>query len=103
MQKIINGKLYDTETATEVASYWNNLSANDFRRELEELYITKKGAWFLYGEGGPLSHYAKYSENQSWGSSEIIALTPDEAYEWCERHNKVKVIERYFSDKVEEA
>lgn len=103
MKKFINGKLYNTETAIEVASYWNKLGASDFRRVSEELYITKKGAWFLYGEGGAMSHYAKSSGNQSWGSSAIIALTPDEAYEWCEEHNEVTVIEEYFSDKVEEA
>ena len=103
MIKIINGKRYNTDTATEVAKYWNGLGDGDFRHLMEELYITSKGAWFLYGKGGAISKYAESAGNQSWGSSTIIPLTDDEAYEWCERHNKADVIEEYFSDKVEEA
>ncbi|GAB3533127.1 hypothetical protein GCM10027443_18050 [Pontibacter brevis] len=101
MIRIINGKRYNTETATEVASYSNNLSGYQYMKE--ELFLTKKGAWFLYGEGGAMSKYAESAGNQSWGSSKIIPLTPEEAFEWCESHDKVKAIEQYFHDRVEEA
>ena len=58
MKKIIDGFLYDTETAAEVAStrygYWGDAS------ELSEtLYITTKGNWFVYGNGGPMSKWGK--------------------------------------------
>lgn len=54
MKKVINGKVYNTETAEEVASY-SFSNSNDFRYIREKLYRTKKGNWFLYGEGGPMT------------------------------------------------
>lgn len=103
MIEIIEKKRYNTDTATEVASYSNGLGGGDFRSMSETLYLTPKGAWFLYGRGGALSKYAESAGNQSWGSSKIIPMTPDEAYEWCESHNEVKAIQKYFNDWIEEA
>ncbi len=41
-KKIINRKVYNTETAELIGKYWNGLSTNDFHYVYEELYITKK-------------------------------------------------------------
>ena len=49
MKKIINNKMYNTETATEVASYDNGCYLSDFRHFREELYRKRTGEFFLYG------------------------------------------------------
>lgn len=48
MKRIINGKTYDTDTAELVASGDNGCDVGDCWRRNEELYRTKKGAYFIY-------------------------------------------------------
>ena len=103
MKKIVNGLKYDTETATKVAEYEPFSNTTDFNWWCEELYRTSEGKWFKYGEGGPLSMYAKSGGKQTWGSSEIIPLAQDEAYEWLEKYNFVDKIEQYFPNNIEDA
>lgn len=86
MKKIINGKVYDTDTAKMVGSWDNGHPANDFAYCSEELYRKKTGEFFLNGEGGALSRYANHSgDNSGWGD-EIIPLTYNAAQEWAEKH-----------------
>lgn len=103
MKKIIDGKMYNTETAILVAEDDNGFGCGDFQYACEELYITKKGTFFLYGEGGAMSKYSDSSGNNSWGIREINPLDKDEAYEWLEECNEVEAIEKYFSDRIQEA
>jgi hypothetical protein len=100
---IINGKRYNTETATKIASYWNRLSDQDFRHVSELLYKTPKGEFFLSGEGGPLTEYAVKEGSTSYGSSRITVLTPDEAKAWLEKHQKVAELEAEFGDTIVDA
>ena len=87
MKKIINGKLYDTETAKCVGTWSNNRSRRDFSSCEEELYRKRTGEFFLYGEGGPMTKYAKSCGDNSWsGGEEIIPLTAAKAREWAEEH-----------------
>lgn len=86
MKKIINGKLYNTETAKEVASWWNGLGVRDFRNCEESLYLKKTGEYFLFGKGGGASSYAQRFGDM-WGYGEKIKpLTEEEAREWAEEH-----------------
>jgi hypothetical protein len=102
-KKVINGKVYNTETATRVASYDNGLSHRDFGFCEEDLYKTKKGAWFLHGEGGAMSRWSRPVEsNGRCGGSGIEVLTQAEALAWCEEHGvDADVIAEHFQ--VEEA
>lgn len=86
-RKIINGKLYNTETATCVGRYYNSLSTSDFRFFEEELFSKHTGEYFLSGEGGPLSKYAEYLDDgcRTYGK-DILPLSLDEAKEWVEHH-----------------
>ena len=64
MKKIIGGngkpwRRYDTETAKAVGSRDNGLSYRDFNHVEETLYRKKTGEFFLHGEGGPMTKYAK--------------------------------------------
>lgn len=56
MKKIIEGKIYNTDTAREIGRY-DYLSATDFEHVSEVLYRTNKGSYFLYYEGGAMSKY----------------------------------------------
>ena len=104
MKRIINKKCYDTATATEVAEFDNNCGPGDFKMLRKTLYLTKKGNWFMHGEGGAMTEYAESCGNNCrCGGSTILPLTPQEAYEFCERYHATEAITKYFGDLVEDA
>jgi len=103
MKQVIDGKLYNTETAIEIGSYWNGLSTRDFRRVSEELYRTKSGNYFLAGTGGPLTPYAESNGESTWGSSRIIPLSKEEAFEWAQQYLSTDEVLKEFPDMIEEA
>ena len=83
MKKIIDGKMYNTETAEKIWHYDNGETGFDWCEET--LYQKKTGEFFLYGEGGARSRYAESAGNGFWGSgSRIIPLREDEARAWAE-------------------
>ena len=87
MKKIIKGRVYDTETATELASYSNGGTWRDFSHFEETLYRKKTGEFFLHGEGGPMTRYAEAQGQNSWsGGERIMPMTYAEAQEWAEKH-----------------
>lgn len=104
MKKVINGKVYNTETATEIGHYWNGLSDRDFNHLSETLYKTAKGNYFLAGEGGPLTKYSHSCGDNSWsGGVRIIPLTREEAFDWAQESLSEEVVFSEFSDLIEEA
>ena len=103
MKAIIEGKRYNTETARKVGNYYNGLGSGDFRNVDEDLYVTKSGNYFLAGEGGAMTKYAKGNGNTTWGSSKIIPMTKEEAFEWAESKLATKEVEAEFSDMVVDA
>ncbi len=99
MKKIINGKVYDTKTAQEMARYSTGGSWNDFRHYEETLYRKKTGEYFLFGEGGPMTQYAERVELNSWGSgSRIMPMTYQEATAWAEEHLDGDEYEEIFGE-----
>lgn len=96
MKQIIDGKMYNTETATLVGEYWNGYGRGDFNFVVEELYQKKNKEFFLYGEGGPLSKWSrKYGGNYCYGE-DIIPMSDEAAMEWAQIHLDVdKYIEMF--------
>ena len=94
MKKVIRGLRYNTDTAKKVGSdSYSNYG--DLQYWSEELYRTSQGNWFLYGEGGALSKYAR---------SAIIPLTRVKAMSWLEVHTTgSEAIKKYFTDVIEDA
>lgn len=87
MKKVINGSLYNTETAqclgcVEPAGY--DQRAFDYFRET--LYRTKAGKYFLHGEGHGNSRYGEWHGNTGGWGEKIMPLTVDEAKEWAEEN-----------------
>lgn len=103
MKKIIDGKMYNTDTATPIGTWSNNLSTRDFRNETATLYVTKKGAFFVAGESGPMGSFAYSVGDMTSGGEGLFALTKKEALEWAERYLDPEDYEEYFSDLIEEA
>lgn len=85
MKKIINGKMYNTETAKEIGSWSNNRSYSDFSYCEETLYLKKTGEYFLFGEGGPMTRYAERCGDMLCDGSEIHPMTEEQAKRWAEQ------------------
>ena len=86
MKMIIRNKIYNTATARELGmdSYSN---PGDFHYWRETLFQKRTGEYFLYGEGGPMSHYARSVGQNEWaGGEKIFPLSPDKARAWAEKH-----------------
>lgn len=103
MIKVIDGKTYNTKTAKEIDHYSNGLGCRDFRNLNERLYITKKGNFFLKGEGGAMTKYSRPVGDMTDGGDGIIPLSKMEALEWMENYGAVQDFEAYFSDIIEDA
>lgn len=86
MKKIIENKLFNTETAEVVGRYTNDLLQTDFRYMEETLCKKKTGEYFLYGYGGAMSKYCKECADGWSGSEQITPLSLDEAKAWAEEH-----------------
>ena len=84
MRKIINGRTYNTETSKIVGECSKSYPRNDFNYCREMLYKNTKGAYFLYGEGGPMSKYARRYGNSTGGGEDITPMTYEEARRWAE-------------------
>ena len=96
MNKVIKGKRYDTSKAQAVgyASYSNR---GDFGFWEETLYRKRTGEFFLHGEGGANSKYAKQVEQNSWcGGEKIIPLTYEKAQKWAEEYMDGDEYEKIF-------
>ncbi|MFX0547615.1 hypothetical protein ACEWPL_019045 [Roseovarius sp. S1116L3] len=103
MRKIIDRKIYDMKTAISVATDADH-DMNGWRWYEETLYRTNKGAWFLAGEGGPLSRYAvHFGRGESAAGEDIIPLSDEEAFEWLAQIEDFSAIETHFSDYIDDA
>ena len=86
MQKIINGKRYNTHTA-HFCGDWESGRYGDPDHVYEVLYQKRTGEFFLYGAGGAKSKYAKEVSLNHWDKGEeIIPLTETQAKEWAKTY-----------------
>lgn len=102
MKKIINAKVYNTETANRVGAWDNGYFTNDFNYCSEDLYQKKTGEFFLHGEGGALSTYASHEGYMTGYGERIIPMTYDEAAQWAERHMTGEQYEQIFGEVSED-
>lgn len=103
MRKIINNKVYDTETAKKRGEWSNGRSYRDFSWCEETLYQKKTGEFFLHGAGGPQSRYSEQRSDNCWGCGErIIPLAVSAAKIWAETHLEADEYEAMFGPVVED-
>ena len=101
MKKIINGKLYNTQTAKALASRDNHCQPGSFDYVEEILYRKKTGEFFMRGSGGARTIYSEHFEGGSRGSSRIVPLTDAKARKWVETYADADKYTEIFGD-VEE-
>lgn len=101
MRKIIDGRKYDTDTAQELAE-WKDGWPRDNTRVRETLYRKRTGEYFLLGEGGPDSRYARQVElalfSEGW---RIMPLTFEQARQWAEDRLDADEYEGLFGEVTE--
>ena len=86
MKKIIDGKMYNTDTAKAI-SIWNDGQYGGFNYIEETLFKKRTGEYFLYGFSGALGKYREQVDTNSWsGGSKIIPYTETEAKRWLEKY-----------------
>ena len=103
MKKIINNKVYDTDTAKQVGAWDNGAGYGDFNHMEETLYQKRTGEYFLHGRGGPMTKYAVSCGNNSWsGGEKIIPLAYENARAWAEEHLDADKYIDLFGDPDEE-
>lgn len=101
MKKIINGKRYDTDTATLIGSAGYGYPG-DFEYWEENLYRKKTGEFFIHGKGGAMSKYSRMTGQNEWsGGEEIRPISFKEAQEWGEKYLDADEYEQVFG-KIEE-
>lgn len=104
MKRIIDGKRYDTETATLVHEWDNGRYASDFSYRSKDLYRTLRGSWFILHAGGAMTGMAvAVGSNGRGGSSAIEPVSPIDALRFLESHRGEEAIEKYFDDQLEDA
>lgn len=92
MKKIINGKLYNTETAKYITDFWNGLSCSDFRYFQETLYKTKKWQYFLCIEWWPMSKYSFSEWSNTYWDMNIKLVNKEEIFNWFEDEENTQYI-----------
>ena len=105
MKKVIDGKMYNTDSADKLAD-WSYSDPGDFKYHEKILYRTKKGTLFMYETGGAMSPMAvSLGNNNTGGSSTIYPVSEEEAIQFLETEadDGAEILEKEFADAIEEA
>jgi hypothetical protein len=103
MKKIINGVIYNTDTAKLIAKHSNGCDRSNFHFSNEEIYQTQSGRFFLFAEGGGLSEYKKVVYGYSTFGETIKTLAENDVFEFLQNWNEVDLIESLFPSRIEKA
>ena len=96
MKKIIEGKVYNTETA-ECVGGWDNRQYGSFDFNRKNQYRKRTGEFSIHGTGGARTRYAKQTGNNLWGEGEqIIPVAYEEARKWSEEFLNGDEYEKIF-------
>ncbi len=85
MRRSFNGKIYNTETAEEICDLPCHHYPGDFQYHETSLYRTSKGAYFIAGQGGPMTMWSQPEGNSGYSSgSGLRAIEAEEARQYAE-------------------
>lgn len=97
MKKVIKNKLYNTQSATQLADWDNGYSKMDPLYVKENLFIKKTGEYFIYAYGGAATQYAERSGNNEFTDGEILLpITFEEAESWAKEKLSAEVYDKIF-------
>lgn len=98
MRKVIEGKLYDTETAMMLGSSSRG-NEKSLEHVKETLYRKKGGEYFIHGEGGSCTDYAVEVDDSYWLAGEDIrTMSEESARKWAEENMTAEEYIRAFGD-----
>ena len=100
MKKIVGGMCYDTAQATEVGSWSNDRSYQDFKFLNESLYKTESGAYFLFGEGGAMTEYCEVLDDGWTDGTRLTPMSRTEAFVWAQLHLSTEIVIGEFGDLI---
>jgi HicB family len=90
-KRIIDGKTYNTETATLLAE---TAHRGNYGGEFDQLYQTRHGAYFQHDGDWGVS-------NEDGPLVNITPLPPSKAQAWMEKHASASLIEKHFGEQPE--
>ena len=103
MKKIIEGRVYNTDTAQLVGEWANTYNTRDFNFCIEKLYRKKTGEFFIHGRGGAMSKYAvSVGSNTMCGSEQIRPISFEYAKRWAEEKLTADEYEKLFGEVAED-
>ena len=103
MKKIIEGRVYNTDTAELVGEWANTYNTRDFNFCIEKLYRKKTGEFFFHCRGGAMSKYAvSVGSNAMSGSEQIRPISFEYAKRWAEEHLTADEYEKLFGEVAED-
>lgn len=105
MRATINGLRYDTAKATLIGEAGAAVMQNDSKWWAAGLYRSPRaGRYFLAGQGGPMTRWARKIEQSWWsGGSGIVPLTREEALEWAAAELTPAEVDAGFAEHVQDA
>ena len=92
MKQIINGKKYDTSTATYCGTYTDS-KLYEHLIDCTDLHCKKNGEYFLYNY-----LVSAYKNESFYKSIAIVPLTEEEAKAWTEKHLSAEWYESLFGE-----
>lgn len=102
MKKIINGRLYNTETAKKLAEYQSSCPCSDFEYFEETLYQKRTGEYFLAGRGNALSKYSEVYAGASHSGERITPISYAQAQQWAESRLDADTYIKLFGEPEED-
>ena len=84
MTKVINGKTYRSHTAQLIVTLPSHLPKTDHKWHDTRLYRNQRGAYFLAGEGGSRSRWAKHTPDGATPGEGIEPLSKDKALAYAQ-------------------
>ena len=85
-KKIINGKMYNTDTTQVIGTWDNGYTRGDFYFEEQTLHKKKTGEYFVYAHGGAYSSFGDSYGGQGCAGEKFILMSVEQAQQWSEEY-----------------
>ena len=89
-KKIINGRMYNTDTTEVLGSWDNGYPRGDFSFEEQTLHKKKTGEYFVYASGGAQSNLGDCYGGHDCSGEKFIPMSVEQAQQWSEEYLTVE-------------
>ena len=89
-KKIINGRMYNTDTTEVLGSWDNGYPRGDFSFEEQTLHKKKTGEYFVYASGGAQSNFGDCYGGHDCSGEKFIPKSVEQAQQWSEEYLTVE-------------